>query len=244
MHGGLGLSHGYIRPYFDQLSDAFEIVFYDQLGNGLSERPEDLSAITFERLVSDAAGLMSALGHHQFVLLGHSFGGFVAQLFAAAHPDRLSGLVLSNTVPAFDYQPDFAGTPDQMEALGKIFGGPMTSDEEWRTNWNLLVQMFFYKWDEEVGDHLDRATLYDHRTWNASAALLGAFNTLDLLPMIKVRTLATVGRHDKMTPPTAGAERLSALMPNATLRVFENSAHYPFIEEEAAYFTELRRWLG
>ena len=39
LHGGLGLDHTYLRPYFDQLADTHTVIFYDHFGNGRSERP-------------------------------------------------------------------------------------------------------------------------------------------------------------------------------------------------------------
>lgn len=102
MHGGLGLSHDYFRPYFEALAATHTVVYYDHFGNGRSDKPDDYAQMDFDRLVSDAAVLMTGLGHETFTLIGHSYGGFIAQEFAAAHMDRLDGLVLIDTVPAFD----------------------------------------------------------------------------------------------------------------------------------------------
>lgn len=244
MHGGLGLSHDYLRPYFDQLAERHTVVFYDHLGNGGSQRPADFSDLTFERLVSDAAALMTDLGHETFVLVGHSFGGFIAQEFVATHADRLSGLVLIDTVPAFDYQPSVSGSDEQMAAFGKLFSQPMADDADWRATWNPVVQMYFHRWDAEVGADLDARTVYEHRAWNAGSAMLGTYNTLEKLPEVHVPTLVMAGRHDGITPPEHGAERIAALLPNAELALFEQSGHYPFIEEQDAFFTTLTSWLA
>lgn len=243
MHGGLGLSHDYMRPYFDQLSESHTVVYYDHMGNGRSARPDDYSEMTFDRLVSDAAELMTVLGHDTFVLIGHSYGGFVAQAFAAAHQDRLSGLVLIDTVPAFDYQPTVTGSDEQMAAFGRLFSEPMQDDADWQAMWNPVVKMYFNRWDDAVGADLDARTTYEHRAWNASAALLGAYNMLEALPNIQTRALAIAGQKDGITPPAPGAERIAGLMPNCDLKVFENSGHYPFIEEEQAFFDALKAWL-
>jgi len=73
--------------------------------------------------------------------------------------------------------------------------------------------------------------------------LLGTFNTLEKLTTITVPTLVVAGRQDGITPPDSGAERIARILPNAELTIFENSAHYPFIEEEAAFFDALSSWL-
>jgi len=243
MHGGLGLSHDYLRPYFDKLSDKHTVVYYDHFGNGGSVRPRDYAELTFDRLISDAAELMTVLGHKSFTLIGHSYGGFIAQEFAASHADRLEKLVLIDTVPVFDYQPTVSGTEAQMAAFGKLFSEPMADDADWQTSWNLVVQMYFHNWDPKVGIELDKCTVYEHRAWNAGSALLGTYNTLDKLANIDVPAMVIAGQHDGITPPEPGAERIAKILPKAELMIFENSGHYPFIEEESAFFSALSKWL-
>ncbi len=244
MLGGLGLSHDYLRPYFDELAGTHTVVYYDHFGNGRSAKPADYAEMTFDRLTSDAAALMTELGHDTFTLIGHSYGGFVAQEFAVTYGDRLDGLVLVDTVPAFDYQPTVSGKDEQMAAFGKLFTEPMASDADWQATWNPVVQMYFHQWDAETGADLDARTVYNHQAWNASGALLGTFNTLDKLPNISAPTLVVSGRHDGITPPKPGAERIAAAIPGAELTIFENSGHYPFIEEQDDFFAKLAEWLA
>jgi len=244
MHGGLGLSHDYLRPYFDQLADTHQVIYYDHFGNGRSARPDDYAEMTFERLIADAAALMDHLGHETFSLIGHSYGGFIAQEFAAVHGDRLDNLVLIDTLPAFDSPPTVSGTEEQMAAFGKLFSQPMNDDDDWRQTWLPVVQMYFHQWDEKTGTDLDERTIYEHRAWNAAGALLASFNTLEKLPTIKTRSMVIAGRHDGITPPGPGAERIGSLMPNATVKIFEESGHYPFIEQQAEFFEALGSWLN
>lgn len=243
MHGGLGLSHDYFRPYFDVLADTHTVVYYDHFGNGRSARPDDYGEMTFERMVSDAAGLMTHLGHEQFTLIGHSYGGFIAQAFAAEHAERLSGLVLIDTVPVLDYAPSIAGPDDLMAAFGKLFSQPMADNVDWRETWGQVVQLYLKDYPTEIGADLDARTVYEHRAWNAAAALLGLFNMLEALPNIDVPALVMAGRHDGITPPGPGAERIGSLLPDATVVIFQDSAHYPFIEQQASFFEVLTEWL-
>ena len=244
MHGGLGLSHDYLRPYFDRLADSHTVVYYDHFGNGRSEKPEDYAEMSFDRLTSDAAQLMTGLGHETFTLIGHSYGGFIAQDFATRHAERLDGLVLIDTVPAFDYQPTVSGTDAQMAAFGKLFTAPMADNADWQATWNPVVEMYFHEWDPEVGADLDARTVYEYRAWNAAGGLLGTFNMLEKLPGVTTPVLVIGGRHDGITPPEPGAERIADLLPNAELAIFEQSGHYPFIEEEDAFFDRLQSWLA
>ena len=245
MHGGLGLDHGAFRPYFDQLADEATIIYYDHRGNGRSQRLDDYAnELTFDQMVADLVGLLDILGLEKATLLGHSYGGFIAQSVAVAHADRLTGLVLVDTVPAFDYQPAPTGTDEQLAAFGELFSGPVADDATWARLWSTVWPLYFNRYDPQVAARIHGDTHYVGDAWNTAAGLLGAFNTLDELPGIDVPTLAVAGRHDFITPPEPGAVRLQQLMPNAELAVFDNSGHYPFIEEEATFFTRLRTFLA
>ena len=75
-----------------RLAARYHVVALDQRGHGLSDRPTD--GFTFDRVVGDLAGLIETLDLHRPTLVGHSWGGNVVLAFAAAHPDRVRGLVL------------------------------------------------------------------------------------------------------------------------------------------------------
>jgi len=245
LHGGLGLDHTYFRPYFDQLSDQSTLIYYDHRGNGRSARPDDFAAeLTFDNLVADAVGVLDHLGIERATVLGHSYGGFIAQPMAAAHPDRVEKLVLANTVPAFDYQPMPSGTDEQLAAFGALFSGPTTDDEHWRSLWTTVAPLYVHRFDAEENARIDAATHYSAAAWNTAAGLLATFNTVDQLPGIDAPTLSLTGAHDFITPPEPGAERIANLIPNAEVAIFDNSGHYPFIEEQAAFFARLRTFLG
>lgn len=242
-HGGLGLDHTYLPPYFDALADHYQVTYYDHRGNGRSEKPADYSTLDFDVFTSDADAVRQHLGHDKVIVIGHSYGGFIAQKYACKYPDSLLGLVLIDTVPAFDYHPAPSGNEEQMAAFGEAFTRPMADDDDWRKTWTTLVQMYFHNYDAAVGDVLDANTHYVAAAWNQASALLATFNTLEDLPNITVPTLVACGEHDFITPPEHGAKRIASLIPNAQLEIFTNSGHYPFIEDQQSFFTILRTWL-
>lgn len=131
-----------------------------------------------------------------------------------------------------------------MQAFGRLFSEPMTDDADWQATWTPVVQMYFHQWDADVGADLDARTVYEHRAWNAAGGLLAAYNTLEKLPTTTVPTLVVGGLHDGITPPEPGVERIARLIPDAQLSIFEQSGHYPFIEEQDAFFTVLAAWLA
>jgi proline iminopeptidase len=93
LHGGPGDDYRYMLPLAEQpvLADSYEIVLWDQRGTGLSER---LPGVTLADYLSDLEALVDTAGSRPVVLVGHSWGGMYAAMYAQAHPERLSGLVL------------------------------------------------------------------------------------------------------------------------------------------------------
>jgi pimeloyl-ACP methyl ester carboxylesterase len=70
------------------------VLLYDLRGHGLSEQTPE--GYTGDDMVADLAALLDALvpPSQRVVVLGHSFGGYIALRFAVRHPERLRGLVL------------------------------------------------------------------------------------------------------------------------------------------------------
>src|SRR4051794_622965 len=77
LHGGPGWSHNYVQPMED-LATRRRVIFYDQLGCGRSDRPDDPSLWTLERSVGELAAVRDALGLERMHLWGSSWGGVLA----------------------------------------------------------------------------------------------------------------------------------------------------------------------
>lgn len=82
-------------PYF---SERFRCITYDGRGNGKSDRPEDIAAYTLDNYLADALAVMDALDVGQAILVGLSFGGLLASVLAAYHPERVRAAVLAGTI--------------------------------------------------------------------------------------------------------------------------------------------------
>lgn len=137
-----------------------------------------------------------------------------------------------------------SGTDEQMAAFGAAFSRPMADNDDWQKTWTTLSQMYFREYDPAVGDKLDADTIYNFASWNMANALLATYNTIEGLKSVPAPALQVAGRHDGICSPSQGAERIDSLMPNSSVAIFENSAHYPFIEDEAAFFEKVRAWMS
>jgi pimeloyl-ACP methyl ester carboxylesterase/predicted glycosyltransferase len=84
-------------PYF---SERFRCVTYDGRGNGKSDRPEEVAAYSLSNYVMDALAVMDATETERAILVGLSFGGMLACIVAAYHPERVKAAILAGTVAA------------------------------------------------------------------------------------------------------------------------------------------------
>ena len=96
LHGGPGFDHTNWADSMAPLSEWAQVVAYDHRGNGRSDAgPRE--KWTMEQWGDDVAAFCDALGIEKPVVVGSSFGGFVAMSYAGRHPDHPSKLVLDST---------------------------------------------------------------------------------------------------------------------------------------------------
>lgn len=250
MHGGLGLDHTYFRPWLDPLASELQLIYYDHRGNGRSAQPTEWSTVEHATWVEDADALRDALGHDRILLLGHSYGGFLALEYALRYPDRLTGLILCSTAPVVDYaERSFAiaaerATPEQLETLASALSGPVADDAAFLAAFRQVIPIYFHAYEPATGEALLRVLRPRAAAFNRSFFhCLPRYDVRERLEEIGVPTLILGGRSDWFPPPEAGPERLAAAMPSAELVMFERSGHFPFIEEPERFLEVLRSWV-
>src|SRR3954467_8156595 len=100
VHGGPGASHDYFLPWLLPLARHNRVVFIDERGSGKSEKLEDVKQYTVENMVEDVEAVRRALDLGKIALLGHSYGGVLAQAYALKYQQNLSHLILASTFPS------------------------------------------------------------------------------------------------------------------------------------------------
>jgi proline iminopeptidase len=100
LHGGPGSDHTSFKPFFTRFADIAQIIYYDHRGHGRSDF-NSTEALTLDVLADDIVKLCHVLGIIKPIVLGQSFGGFVAQRYIARHPEHPSKVILSSTSPTF-----------------------------------------------------------------------------------------------------------------------------------------------
>jgi proline iminopeptidase len=100
LHGGPGAHHDYLLPGFDALATGRELIYYDQRGGGRSPVPRDVP-VGWKEQVADLEELRRQWGLARLTVLGYSWGGLLALLYAIEHPERVERLALVSPAPAW-----------------------------------------------------------------------------------------------------------------------------------------------
>ena len=107
------------------------------------------------------------------------------------------------------------------------------------------LPLYFKDYDPAVGVAMDKKMAYSAAAQNhANTHCLLSFNTLDQLGKIETPTLVISGREDWITPPAQGGERIHSGLPNSKSVVFEESGHFPFIEETGPFMELVSDWVA
>jgi proline iminopeptidase len=98
LHGGPGAHHDYLLPQYDRLAARRAILYYDQRGGGRSAVPRDV-AVGWREHVADLEALRNHWRFDRLTLLGYSWGGLLAVLYALEHPNQIARLALVSAAP-------------------------------------------------------------------------------------------------------------------------------------------------
>jgi proline iminopeptidase len=248
-NGGPGLSHIYMlqNNVWTRLAHHRQIVFYDQRGTGKSKHVKPDASWGMDAQVADMDAVRAKFGFQKFDLVGDSYGGLLAMAYAAAHPEHVEKLILSDSAaPAWKnivrVLPDIY--PDVLEQIAvrekSSVGSPTAADHRIRDHFLML----FYS-DANRDAYL--AGVKDLESVpQVSAAVQKATKTLDLtpeLPKFKFPTMVITGRFDmNVTPITAW--NIYKAIPGAKFVVFEKSGHLPSYEEPDKYVQVVEEFLG
>jgi len=94
VHGGPGGSCVDFISFGELLSEKYFVIIFDQRGGGLSQRTLKPEQISLQKIVNDLYQLQKHLKINKAYILGHSFGGTVAQEYAYLHNDKVRGLII------------------------------------------------------------------------------------------------------------------------------------------------------
>jgi len=248
LHGGLGLDSSYLTPALVNLSTRVPVVAFDQRGHGRSNGRESLATASLATFTRDVDAVRECLGAERIVLLGHSYGGFIALEYALRFPEHLAGLILCATSASLSHLSDAvdrvasSSRPDELTALTELLTVPPESDESFGEKWCTITPLYFR--DHELSRRAEFArTCFSAAGYAASARCLSEYAVAERLSEITAPTLLLHGAHDWLMPPAVAGVELAHGVAHATRVTFDESAHYPFIEEPESWANVVSDWL-
>jgi proline iminopeptidase len=253
LHGGPGATHFYLECFEDFIpTEKIRFYYYDQLGCGFSDAPNDPSLWTLERFRQEVETVRAALGLERFVLYGQSWGGLLAIEYALQYPQRLSGLVISSMTASYPAYVAYANRlraalPDEINDAMKRYEEQGNYDApEYQ---DLLMTQLYAKhlcrlepWPEPLVrafTHLNQQ-VYETMQGPSEFKVTGNLKDWDRfadLPRIETPTLLIVGGHDTMS--VDDIERMGTLMPNSRVVVCEKGSHMCMYDDQQSYFDAL-----
>jgi proline iminopeptidase len=234
LHGGPGADHGYLLPGFDTLAVGRELVYYDQRGGGRSPVARDVP-VGWREHVADLDALRQLWGLERLAVLGYSWGGLLAQLYAVEHPDRVERLALVCPAPSrraardeFERRfaernlaPDLVVERQALRESGLRERDPRAYE---RRQFELAVVPYFY----------DRAKARDltpfrvvGRTQQEVWRSLGDYDLRPALRRLRVPAFVLHGEDD---PIPIEASRESAALLGAEFHALDRCGHCPHVE--------------
>jgi L-proline amide hydrolase len=254
LHGGPGIPHDYISDMAALASDTRRVIFYDQLGCGRSDQPDNPSLWTIGRTVAEIDTVRRALGLENVHLWGQSFGGLFALEYALSQPQGLVSLILASSTSSIplwiaeanrlreELPPEVQATLLRHEHAGTI------DDPEYQK-----ATMVFYDRHvirlKPIPEHVQRAMdqagqVYFTMNGPTEFLVIGTikdWDRTDRLSEIHVSTLITSGRYDESTP------LLNEVLHNGIVGsewvLFEQSSHMAHVEERELYLSTVKAFL-
>lgn len=255
LHGGPGCPHDYLENLAVLASEKRRVIFYDQLGCGNSDLPDDLSLWTVERFADEIDIVREALGLGRVHLLGQSCGGMLGIEYAIRQPRGLVSLILADSMPSMvlwvkeanrlraDLPPEVNATLLRHEQAG-------TTDSP---EYHAAVAVFNRRHVcrlatlPEFVQRADAKTgfMYRHMNGPSEFHVIGVikdWDRTDRLGDIQAPTLILSGKYDESTPLLN--EILHKGIPGSERVLFENSAHMPHVEEEEKFMRVVAAFLA
>ena len=260
LHGGPGCTHEYLEACDSYLPAAgVEYYYYDQLGSGFSDQPEEPSLWELDRFVDEVEQVRCALGldRSNFVLYGQSWGGILAIEYALRHQQHLRGLVISNmmsSVPAYNAYAQQVLMPEMNQAalaeIQSLEASGKTDDPRYM---ELLSEQHYVHhvlrmptedWPDPVQRTFARINPAIYVSMQGPSELgisadakLAKWDRTEELASIDVPALVIGARYDTMDP--AHMEMMAGRLPNGSYLYCPDGSHLAMYDDQQRYFAGL-----
>ena len=259
LHGGPGATHDYILPFARLSEYGYRVVFYDQLGCGKSQQPQNLALYTVERYVEELETLRRVLDLGKVHLWGQSWGGFLNVAYTIKYSQNLKSLMPSS---------GSSSVPLCKQEMSRLRSELPKRIQETLDKWRKRLATTSTKSTCMRWTRFTRCTYADSTVASTNAFIGGEemvwlawlglqanvgpnefcpvgtityWDVTNELHKIQAPTLITCGKYDEVT--SKNSEVLRDGIKDSKLFVFEDSSHSALLEEPTKYLEIHRRFL-
>ncbi len=268
VHGGPGASHDYFLPYLLPLARTNRLIFIDERGSGRSQKLEDTSAYTVENMAEDVEDVRLALELGKISLLGHSYGGVLAQAYAFKYPENLSHLILCSTFHSTSKMnevfkkikakmaPELLARIEKMEKEGLYGHGKDYEKGRYTAEYMTAAWgegYFPYLYQKSPDANFDPVA-NGNMAWDLYRAMWGSngeyvidgnlksVEYTERLSSITIPTLITVGDNDECAPSLS--EEMHQKIKGSELVIFPKSGHMTFVDQPTLFISSVNEFLN
>jgi len=258
LHGGPGVPHDYLESLEVIAKSGRPVIFYDQLGCGNSDKPNDPSLWTIEYFIEEINTIRKALNLDNIHLLGQSWGGMLGMEYALTTPLGINSLIISNSPASTSQWMKEANRlrcvlpQDIQKILLKNENQETTDSLEYQqamevyyqkhlcrlSPWPKCLSLAFTKLEQNPEVY---NTMWGTSEFHATGTLKN-WDITKQLHNIHKPTLVLGGRYDEATPNIT--KTIQDGIPGAKRRIFEKSAHLPHLEEPKKYIQVVNEFLS
>lgn len=243
INGGPGFSSEGFTGLAEKLADNYRVILYDQRGTGQSEMATiDSINMTMDLMVKDMEALRKHLNLSEWTILGHSFGGIMANYYISKHPGRVTGLIASSSggidlglLEDFDITRQL--TPSERDSLqywtNRISEGDTTAYAD-RKRREFFADAYVYD-DKHIPEIAERMTQSNSRIngliWDDLQRI--EYNVSAELSEFHKPVLIIQGKQDILRERTS--RRALQTFPNAEWVLLDECGHYGWLDRPERY---------
>lgn len=263
VHGGPGNTMESILPDLEPLAKNRRVIYYDQRGGGRSDLIKDRERLAIEKHVADLETVRRFFKLDKMTLLGNSWGGILISYYAAAHPERIERMILSDpgeptkafaveAVEEIQQRIDQRYNAEQKKRFAFLSNpqtwvkakDPRAVCREW---FQMLAPTYVSKTESltkfkgELCSGSEEAVRYQQFVNTQIWESLGDWNLLPSLGAVKSPVLVIHGVADPI--PIESSEAWAAAMPNARLLIIKDAGHISHVEQPEIFFSAVETFL-
>ena len=255
LHGGPGASQDYFES-LSALSGERPVIFYDQLGCGNSDKPDDLSVYTVENYVKELGEVRNALGLDEVHILGQSWGGgLAAAYYLRGNSKGVKSLVLSSPLLdtarwISDQKTYLSEMPEEVrESVGRAEETGNYDSKDYQDAMNYYYSVHLCRlnpWPPVLVKTFEKMSVpvYLHMWGPSEFTCTGTLKSFDLtgkLSEMDVPVLFICGEYDEAAPESM--KYFQSLVDDSELLIINDASHENHLEKKEEYIAAVRKFL-